>query len=89
MDRGGKMYQYNEEQMDEETLLWRKNMKDLIQIHAYSLKFFYFDFFNYLARDSDYKTFKEAQLLFTGAILDEIHEKYADHIEGLQKEIKG
>lgn len=58
-------------------------LKDVYGTEMEMLKLMYID---YMLRctDADFDTFKEIHLKATGIMIDVIHSKYADHVEGLR-----
>lgn len=66
---------------------WRNEIRRALHDYAIVIKHFYCDYFDNVKNAKDIEGFKNHMLEITEAIIDRIHDKYADHMEGRRREL--
>jgi hypothetical protein len=64
---------------------WRTRIKRVLRDYSSIIQYLYFEYFDN-EKDPSIEGFKDHMLEITDAVIDRIHDKYADHVEGRRKE---
>jgi hypothetical protein len=61
-------------------------LKDVYQLHLDMTRLIYFDYMA-LCKDGDFPSFMEMHLDYVKTMLNLLDDRYADHVEGINREI--
>lgn len=77
----------NSNDEDPEWLIeWRMRIEMVLRDYSYIIHQLYFEYF-YNEKEASIEGFKDHMLEITDAVIDIVHDKYADHVEGRRKDL--